>query len=170
MIKKFFDSFSTTLYLQVWEHRIKVTDVSTGRTFDEVPNVKIVTNAKGEKIIAAIGNQANNTQEPNAVVVNPFSHPRTLLNDFLVAEKFLQEAFKTLLGKKLFSPAPAVVIQLMEKTEGGLTLIEIRAFKELALGAGARRVAVHQGDELSPRTIRFDQMVEAETSGLGTRT
>lgn len=34
----------------------------------------------------------------------------------------------------------------MEKAEGGLTMIEIRAFREMGLGAGARDVAIYQGN------------------------
>ena len=42
----------------------------------------------------------------------------------------------------------------MEKLEGGLTDIEKTAFKDLALGAGARNAIVYTGSELP--TIRFN--------------
>lgn len=115
-------------------------------------------------------NQADSAVESNAVIVNPFSHPRTLLKDFIVAEKLLQHAFGTLLGKKLMAPAPAVVIHPMEKTEGGLTEVERKAFRELAMGAGARAVVVHEGEELYPRSIKFEALLEKETADSGLQT
>ena len=44
---------------------------------------------------------------------------------------------REVLGRKLFSMSPIIVVHPMEKIEGGLTGIEHRAFRELALGAGA---------------------------------
>ncbi|MDX1755745.1 MAG: rod shape-determining protein MreB [Marinobacter sp.] len=164
MFRKWFNHLGTTLYVQLWENRLKVTDSGTGRTFDETPKIKIVTNQKGEKIISAIGTLADNTQEPNSAVINPFSHPRTLLADFTAAEKVLQHAFKTLSGNKYLSPSPAVVIQPMEKVDGGLTQIEHKAFKELALGAGARDAIVYEGEESSPSSINFAKMANEHTA------
>ncbi len=156
MIRNFINKFGTTLYVQIWENRIKVTDINTSRVFDEKPLVQIETNKKGIKEVTAIGNSASfNT-------VNPFSHPRVLFADFFVAEVLLKRIFKQLVDKKLFSPAPAIVIHPMEKIEGGLTMIEIRAFMELAHGAGARGSVVHQGAELQPSLINFEELAKRE--------
>jgi rod shape-determining protein MreB len=46
----------------------------------------------------------------------------------------------------------------MEKLEGGLTIVEERAFKELAIGAGARDVIVYQGSELTIHDFNFDNI------------
>ncbi|WP_247670717.1 hypothetical protein [Alteromonas sp. MMG017] len=46
----------------------------------------------------------------------------------------------------------------MEKTEGGLTMIEKRAFKELAIGAGAIAVKIYTGSALSLEKINFDEL------------
>jgi len=95
--------------------------------------------------------------------VNPFSHPRSLLNDFYNAERLLQAIVKKLTGKKFISPAPAIIIHPMEKIEGGLTSIEIRAFKEMAYGAGAREVAIYQAKEaLKDSEINFKDIVKQE--------
>jgi len=44
---------------------------------------------------------------------------------------------------------PRVLIQPLEMTEGGLSEVEDRLFRELALGAGARKVVIWVGKELS---------------------
>lgn len=148
MIKKFINSFGTTMYVQIWEKRIKVTNIKTGKLYDEAPLAAVETINKGKKTITAVGNNAALVMGKNIEVINPFSHPRVLFSDFHVAEKLLQNIFKLLTGEKILTLAPAVVIHPMEKTEGGLTMIEERAFRELALGAGARDVVVYQGPAL----------------------
>jgi len=159
MIRSLINKFSTTIYVQIWENRIKVTDTQTGEVYDEAPLVAIETNSKGQKIISAVGNEVKSMVPSSEIqIINPFSHPRALLNDFLVAEKLLQHAFHLLFCKKTLSPAPLVVMQPMEKIEGGLTMIERKAFTEMALGAGAREVALHQGSELSVSNIDFKKV------------
>lgn len=44
----------------------------------------------------------------------------------------------------------------LEKTEGGLTSIEDRILRELALGAGAREVVIYLGDKINPKVDSFD--------------
>ena len=77
--------------------------------------------------------------------------------DFQVAEKMLQFAFREE-HKSFFTPSPRVIIHPMEKLEGGLTEIEVKAFRELCIGAGARQVVVYMGDELFLNNIDFEQI------------
>jgi len=157
MIRSFINKFGSTLYVQIWENRIKVTDVETNEIFDEKPLLQIETRSNGAKEVTAFGN--------NAYIkpLNPFSHPRALLKDFFVAERLLQIIVKKLIGKKFITPAPEIIIHPMEKTEGGLTMIEIRAFREMALGAGGRDVAIYQGkDTLDLAKINFKEIVKQE--------
>jgi hypothetical protein len=58
------------------------------------------------------------------------------------------------IGKGLFAGSPGVVIQPLEMTEGGLSEIEERVFRELAIGAGAAKVIVWLGHELSDSEVR----------------
>ena len=159
MIRSLINKLGSTIYVQVWENRIKVTDILTKKIYDEAPLVAIEKNPKGQKIISAVGNEVKSIIPSSDIeIVNPFSHPRALLNDFFVAENLLQHSFHLLLGNKFISPAPQVVIQPMEKIEGGLTMIGRKAFTELALGAGAREVALHQGIELSASNFDFKKI------------
>ena len=159
MLKKLFAIYKTTIYIQIWENRVKAVVVNTGEVFDEPPLVAIKTNAKGQKIITSVGSGARQDGINDAtVVVNPFSHPRTLLSDFEVAEKFMQHVMSTLLGKRFLPPTPHVIIHPMEKTEGGLNMIEERALRELALGAGAREVIIYEGPQLDAETIDYETL------------
>jgi len=80
MIRSFINKFGSTLYVQIWENRIRVIDVETNKAFDEKPLLQIETKSNGAKDVTTFGNNAyiNPT--------NPFSHPRALLNDFFVGE------------------------------------------------------------------------------------
>ena len=152
---------SNTIYVQIWENRLKSTNVETQECFDEKPLLAIVTDAAGKESVYAFGNAAAHCNQPNTRIVNPFSHPRVLFSDFNVGEKLLQHIFALLHKRSSFlKPAPTVVIHPMEKTEGGLTVIEIRAFRELGLGAGARDVVVYQGKPLHAQTIDFKKLSE----------
>jgi len=135
-----FGKLGNTIYIQIWEDRLKLTDISTGKILELSPYVAIETNSKQEKVIKAVGEEVKTFIRPNVEIVNPFSHPRTLLSDFTVAEKALQHGIRQLLSATFIRPAPVIVIQPMEKNEGGFTTIEERAFTELAYGAGAREV------------------------------
>lgn len=158
MIRSFINSFGSTLYVQIWEHRIRVVDIKTNKVFDEKPLLQLgKTHKNSSRKVVAFGNEARLNS------LNPFSHPRNLFCDFEVGEKLLQEIIKKLIGKAFFSPAPAIIIHPMEKTEGGLTMIEVRAFKEMAYGAGAREVTVYQGKKtLTPSLINFEDIKKQE--------
>ncbi len=140
------DKYSNIFYVQIWETRLKVTDSSTKSVYEIPPLMAVQGKSNGKKDVIAIGDEAKTAVGENIVVINPFSHPRVLFSDFTVAEKLLQHVFKHLNKDKYFALKPVVVIHPMEKTEGGLTMIEIRAFRELALGAGAREVFVVERD------------------------
>ena len=162
MFRSLINKFGSTLYVQIWENRIRVVNVETNEVFDEKPLLQIEMGKNGAKDVTAFGN--------NAFInpLNPFSHPRALLCDFFIAERLLQLIVKKLLGKKFILCAPAIIIHPMEKNEGGLTMIEIRAFKEMGLGAGGRDVAIYQGKStLELSQINFKELVKQEDTKFG---
>lgn len=85
----------------------------------------------------------------------PFSHPRLLVADFASAERTLKQAIDTLLPKGFLGLrlAPRLLIQPMERLEGGLTALEQRVLLELGHGCGARTLRIHVGDELSDAEV-----------------
>ncbi|WP_323844508.1 rod shape-determining protein [Microbulbifer magnicolonia] len=157
MLNKLVDSLGTKLYVQIWEKRIRVTNIDSGKIFDESPLVAL-EQKKNRSIVAAVGNRAASVSGKSVEVINPFSHPRTLIRDFTAGEKLLQQIFRKLSGDTLLTPSPIVVLQAMEKLQGGLTEIELRAFREMALGAGAREALVYQGEELTRHTFDYEKV------------
>ena len=83
-----------------------------------------------------------------------FSTSRLLVGQFRTAQSALKDAIGKVIGKGLFTGSPGVVIQPLEMIEGGLSEIEERVFRELALGAGAARVVVWVGHELSDSEVK----------------
>ncbi|MCU7932861.1 MAG: 1-pyrroline-5-carboxylate dehydrogenase [Candidatus Thiodiazotropha sp. (ex Codakia rugifera)] len=84
---------------------------------------------------------------------NTFSTSRILVGHFVEADTILRKGMKQLHKDKWFTPKPVVIIQPMEKTEGGLSQVEERILKELATGAGARKTLVWVGHELSDNEV-----------------
>ena len=82
--------------------------------------------------------------------VPPFSNQRLLVADFAAAERLLQHAIGQLLPKRFMrlSLPPQLLIQPLERLEGGLSQVEERILLELGLGSGARKVRLHLGSEL----------------------
>lgn len=162
--------FSYDLYIQVWENRIKASYIQTKEVYDQAPLMAIKTTKKGEKVVADIGNSCKSLDSNKYQIINPFSHPRMLLNDFQVGQKLIQHVVKVLYGSRFFTHSPRVIFQPMEKTEGGLTAIEERAFREICIGAGAREVLIHVGNEYSLYNVDFDKLKQAGLANSGSRT
>lgn len=95
--------------------------------------------------------ESGNSISANAL--KPFTTTRLLVGQFNEADELLKNAFKRLYKPRWFSPKPMVIIQPMEKTDGGLSQVEERVFLELAAGVGARRSVVWVGHELSDREV-----------------
>jgi len=84
---------------------------------------------------------------------NPdFSHPRMLVGNFTAAQECLKKAVSEARGPG-FILTTSVVIHPRERMEGGLTQIEERVFRELAIGAGASKVVVWDGAPLSDAEV-----------------
>ena len=77
-----------------------------------------------------------------------FTTTRLLVGSFSEAEPLLTKLMKKAVSGRLLKNIRALV-QPMDKVEGGLSEIEDRIFKELAVSAGARSVVVHIGAELT---------------------
>ena len=85
----------------------------------------------------------------------PFSHPRTLLGDYMVAEEVLRSGIKSMyFVRGMFAVSPMALIHPRENIEGGLYQVEERAFQELMLGAGARKARVWSGPELRDDEVK----------------
>lgn len=146
--------FSNDLLIELSENKTSIKVFSSDVQYEDEPLIAIEKGAKGE-VIKAIGIAAKRLQSNNTSVHNPFKHPRSLVADFFLAEKILQYGVKQVHQSRI-RPAPRIIMHQLEKTEGGLTSIEDRVLRELAVGAGAREVLVHIGDRINVLTDSFD--------------
>ncbi len=83
----------------------------------------------------------------------PYTTHRLLVGNFTSANTLLTRGVKKLHEGKWLSPSPIIVIHPMEKTEFGLSEVEDRALRELAIVAGARKVSIWVGQELSDSEV-----------------
>jgi hypothetical protein len=84
---------------------------------------------------------------------SPFSSTRLLVGNFTAAEAALKEGLRKAVGGGWFRPSPIIVIQPLEMIDGGLSEIEERVLHELAIGAGAFKVVVWVGPQLSDAEV-----------------
>ena len=89
------------------------------------------------------------------VSAEPFTTKRLLVGQFMTAERTLKKGFKDIFSSRWFLPGPSVVIHPIEKVEGGLSEVEERVLRELAVSAGANKVTVWVGHELSDAEARL---------------
>ncbi len=83
----------------------------------------------------------------------PFSTRRLLIGNLSVAEETLDDAVEKLQKGRWYPPPPLVVIQPLEMIEDGLSEVEERVLREVAASAGARKVVVWVGHELSDAEV-----------------
>ena len=92
--------------------------------------------------------------DSTVVASAPFTTTRLLIGQFVAAEEALKGALKQIATGRLFAPSPGVVMHPMEMVEGGLSEIEERTLQEVAIGAGAGKVVVWVGRELSDSEVK----------------
>jgi len=136
------------VYVTLQPDMLAVRDVSSGRTVAEPPLAAFSHEPKRRLLGVGEAARLAAATQP-ADLVNPFKHPRSLLSDFTVAEVIVKGFVKKLFQGRLLVGSPIIVLHPLVDPEGGFTQIEIRAFRELAIGAGASKVLVWQGRELT---------------------
>lgn len=133
-------------YLRISRDRVLIRNVSTGEVVEVAPKLGL----DGSDVVLSVGDPVS----PGAVrTLNPFQHPRVLVNNFTGGEKIVQYAIRKLAGTRLIAPSPIVVVHPDVELEGGLTQIEARALREMVEGAGARKVYLHYGRQLSDQEV-----------------
>ena len=84
----------------------------------------------------------------------PFTTARLLIGQFSAAENLLKRALKEISKGGIFAVSPQVLIQPLEMLDGGQSEVEERVLKEVAIGAGAAKVVIWVGRELSDVEVR----------------
>ena len=147
-----FDLFKPPLYIRLSPFRLTVRNVKTGEFISEPPEIAISRGPK-EKILGVGDGAALHKSSKSAQVVNPFAHPRSMMSDFTAGQALVKAFVLKLRKGGLFAPAPRVVFHPQGDPAGGFTQVEIRAFREMALGAGASEVIVWQGQDLTDEQV-----------------
>ena len=84
----------------------------------------------------------------------PFTTARLLIGQFAEAEKLLKRASKEVSSGGFFALSPRIVIQPLEMIEGGVSEVELRVLREVAMGAGASKTVVWVGGVLSDADVK----------------
>lgn len=143
------DAFSPLLYITLRAQQLRGLNAKSGQVLDEPPVLAIQTR-NGKRTVLAAGHAARQLLgQPEVELVNGFEHPRALLADFTLAENTLRLFIRQLAPRTLTSAAPVLVLHPLEHLEGGLTQVEIRGLYELGRSAGARKVHLWVGRELT---------------------
>lgn len=148
------------VYIRVSRNRLDLFDAASGRRFSTKPVLRIFDAKSRNGAVLESMADASAIVSKATIVVNGFDHPRTVLSDFHIAERTIKLSLAELFKGQILQPSPIVVIHPLEKTEGGLTMIERRAFRELCEGAGARDVYVWEGPEFSESQISSDGFLD----------
>lgn len=152
-----FSFLQSIIYIQISPDRLSMRDVKSGKSISEVPEIAISTSTKQEVIGAGAEAHSAAATQGNAIVVNPFAHPRSLVSDFTAAEKLIKAFLARLVSDRYWKMSPVMIIHPLGNPDGGFTQIENRAFHELGFGAGAAKVILWQGEELSDQEILSGQ-------------
>jgi rod shape-determining protein MreB len=139
------------LYVRISPERLVITNVKNGESISEVPELAIGGEPKRVLGFGAVARSA--AAQNGGTVVNPFAHPRSMVSDFTVAEQLLKAIVRRMNSRSWFVPSPRIIMHPLGQPEGGFTQVERRAFREMALGAGASVVVVWSGRELTNQEV-----------------
>ena len=153
MLRSLFSKLTSDLLVEITQEELRVYSFSTDTKYIDEPLIAVEV-VDEKETIKAIGKTSKNCIGPGIKIVNPFKHSRSMISSFTYAEKILQYAFKSVLSSAL-AASPRVVMHQLEKIEGGLTEVEERLLRELAMAAGAREVVIYQGDRIVPGQETF---------------
>ena len=83
-----------------------------------------------------------------------FSNQRLLVANFSAASQALKIALAELKPRRWLTLPASLLIQPLERIEGGLSEIEERCLLELGVSSGMRRVTLHIGERLDDGAAR----------------
>lgn len=149
--------FSPLVYIQISPNLLTLKNLKSGLEISEVAEIALSLPPK-PKVILGAGAEARlaSASEP-AQLIQPFAHPRSLVSDFASAEALIRIQLQRVLGKGWLRVAPSVVMHPLGNPDGGFTQVELRAFREMALGAGASTARVWTGRPLANHELLSDQ-------------
>jgi rod shape-determining protein MreB len=154
-------SFDSELYIQIWPTKLAITKVKTGEVFKEDCIIAVRDDKGGETEVLAVGSAVSKVTEQHKLVA-PFEPGRLLVNDFDAAERLITHCVKTVYSKSFIQPSPRLVIHPMQLPPDGISSIELRAFRELGVSAGAREVKVYIGPGIQMCNFDYNSITSAD--------
>ncbi len=156
-----FSFLNQILYIQVSPELLTVRNPKTGAFISEIPEVAIAQQPKPK--IVGVGKEArSHLFSPSVIILNPFASPRSLVSDFAVGVQLMKAFMRRILDNSFLATAPKIVLHLQGEFEGDLSQTEIRGFKEMLIGAGARQIVIWQG-----RNLGDQELLSGQFSGSG---
>ena len=147
--------FNHTVYIKISSSKLLAWYVEKNRIIEESPLLAIQKGKNGKNRVVGFGKEATiaKSKDPGAITVhNAFSHPRTFVSDFEVAEATLRQLIYMVVQRRIIV-RPIVVLHLLEKLEGGITQIEYRGLMELGESIGGRKVYIWTGATLAENDL-----------------
>ncbi len=133
------------LYLQVWENKLRLTDMRTGRSVELNPVVALKQRGAGQKIVEIGGGAERYEGREGYELCRPFADPARFVANMEIAEKVVQYLFKELGARKIRKPL--LIVHPMGQYKNWVSSMEQQFFTELGFSAGARDVVVYAGEE-----------------------
>lgn len=155
--------FQPRIYIQISPHLLTLKNLKSGLEISEVAELALSLPPKPKAILGAGAEARVAAASEPAQLIQPFAHPRSLVSDFASAEALIRVQLQRALGKGWLRVAPSVVIHPLGNPDGGFTQVELRAFREMALGAGASTVRVWTGRPLADHELLSDQVLSGGT-------
>lgn len=146
------DFLKQTIYVQIAPDRLTIRNPKQGLAVSEIPEIA-VARAPRSKVLGVGADARTHKNVPAVEIANPFAHPRSMVSDFTLGEQVLKAFLARAMPKSLLASSPTVILHLMGDPAGGFTQVEVRAFREMAHGAGASKVTVWQGPQLTDQDL-----------------
>jgi len=162
MFAKMLNKITLKLYIELSDTSIKVTNLRTGNSYEDKPLIVVEHDKKGREEIVAIGKNAS--IYPNAI--NPFSHPRVIIDNFKIAGLILRHAFEEATQKKAFF-APIAIVNVTKHFDTPLSEIEKIALCELCQEAGARETMILEDENFDIETFDDEKLKRLSFSCTG---
>jgi rod shape-determining protein MreB len=147
-IFRFLKNQDRTVHIQLWKNIFRITDIESKKVLEFSPFIAYEMDSKGNGKLLGIGKEAEAYRGGNITVVNPMLHPRVIIDNFMAMEIMFEYTIKHILKPTNTLFAPKVIVEPMEKYEGGLTMVEHKMLYDIAMNAGAREVIVKDGEKI----------------------
>lgn len=148
-----FDWLRPKIYVRLTPSWLSVRNVTTNKAISGIPYLAM--RAGDDKKVLAVGDDvAFHMHNTGVLVINPFTHPRSLISDITAAEVVLKGFVRRVQARgHWLQSRPVIIMHPVVEPDGGFTQVEVRALMALGLSVGSV-VKLWRGPELSDQNLR----------------